>query len=102
MNIGVILYCQADSFLELNFHVSTIKLSAFPKIDIETVKRHCDSYQKLCKDKGKGSLLDVDLSTLFDWLTAPRSTVIQFSDVREGLCEDADLALRHIMQKLVY
>ena len=37
----------------------------------------------------------------FRWLVSPRSTVIQVSDVHEGLSSDPAEALEHLLETLV-
>ena len=43
----------------------------------------------------------MDPGERFRWLVSPRSTVIQVSDVHEGLCEDPAQALEHLLEALV-
>jgi hypothetical protein len=48
-----------------------------------------------------GELAELDQAERFRWLPAPRSTVIQVSQVHAGLCEEPQAALAELFDRLV-
>ena len=68
------------------------------------VKAHLESFMKICTGaKDGGKLAALDQTERFRWLTANRSTVIQFSPVHPGLCEDpAPLTYHHLLLLYIF
>jgi hypothetical protein len=103
INAGVILYCSAERFLAARIELDVARLRALaPAVDIELVQSHLASFPRICaggSDAGPiGALSPVER---FDWLVAPRSTILQTSPVHAGLCTDPQRALDHLMDRMV-
>lgn len=103
LNVGVILSCQAAGFLKAKFHVDAKRLSALaPELDLKEVQNHLEAMRLICEGGEKaGPIGRLPRRARFDWLVAPRSTVIQTSAVHAGLCSDPDEALEQLLRKMV-
>ncbi len=105
MNIGVILFCKEDHFLQSRIHINEEKLACFNRKaleDIDQIKLHLDSFELICKgDPAAGLLGQLSLSERFRWLTAVRSTIIQTSPAHPGFCCDPATTLQLLFDNLV-
>ncbi len=103
MNIGVILYCAKQKFLQTKYLLDETRLLAFaPKLDLEEIKEHICSFERISNAaKDAGPIGQLDMASRFRWLTATRSTVIQSSRVHPGFCTDAAETLNQLYDKLV-
>lgn len=103
LNVGVILYCYKQKFLQSQITLNEEKLSVFTgDLDLEELKAHLHSFEKICLGGKQGGPIGLlDLASRFRWLTAMRSTVVQTSRVHPGLCKDAGETLIHLHQQLV-
>jgi hypothetical protein len=103
INVGVIVACQDSGFLEARFELDEARLRALdPTLDIETIRGHLATIPAICAGgKAAGPLGALSRRERFDWLTAPRSALIQTSPVHTGRCADAAGVLEHLMQKMV-
>ncbi|PTS99644.1 DUF3037 domain-containing protein [Pedobacter sp. HMWF019] len=103
MNIGVILFCAKQRFLEVVFHLDKERLAAFcPQTDIKELYLHLKALQRICSgEKEAGPIAQLDRPSRFRWLTATRSTVIQASKVHPGFCDDAATTLEKIYRTMV-
>ncbi|HSV40076.1 MAG TPA: DUF3037 domain-containing protein, partial [Nocardioidaceae bacterium] len=103
LNVGVVLYCQADDFLEARTHVTRARLQALaPTIDIDTVCAHLGAIEAVCRgDAAAGAAGEKPLGTRFGFVTAPRSTVVQPGPIHGGLTDDPGRQLDHLLDRLV-
>jgi hypothetical protein len=103
INVGVILSCQAADFLKAMFEVDTKRLAALaPELDIEEIQAHLESIRLICEGgEQAGPIGRLPRRARFDWLVAPRSTIIQTSAVHAGLCSNPQKALEHLLRKMV-
>ncbi len=103
INVGVILYCAKQKFLQAIFTIHEERLRAFcTKTDLAELKEHLDSYNNICKGTpGSGPIGQLDLASRFRWLTATRSTVVQSSKVHPGLTENPVETLQKLYAQLV-
>lgn len=103
MNVGVILYCRQQRFLQAMFMLNEGRLHAFSEhLDIEQLNDYLNAFVKICegnKDGGPIALLDV--ASRFRWLTATRSTILQTSKVHPGFCSDPQKALARLFEQMV-
>lgn len=103
LNVGVILYCQAQDFLQTAFELNAERLRAF-SCDLKTaeVEEHLLAVERICAGGDQaGAIGKLPRGERFRWLTAPRSTVVQTSPVHTGLCVDASVTLMSLLAKLV-
>ena len=103
INIGVILYCAKQKFLQTRYLLDEDRLLAFSAgLDLDEIKAHVCSFERICNaDKDAGPIGKLDMASRFRWLTATRSTVLQSSKVHPGFCQDAAETLDQLYNKLV-
>jgi hypothetical protein len=103
INIGVILYCSGQKFLQCILELNETKLQSLCcDIDIDELQIHMQSFEKICKGgNDAGPIGKLTLAERFRWLTATRSTILQTSKVHPGLCEDASETLQRLHRQLV-
>ena len=103
VNVGVIVSCPQKEFLEARIHVDERRLKALdPTIDIEAIRAHLASIPAICAGGAQGGTIGkLSRRERFDWLVAPRSTMIQTSKVHTGRCTDPSTLLEHLLNTMV-
>ena len=103
INAGVILSCPDLSFLEARIELDEARLLALdPNVDLDLVRKHLASIPIICRGgAAAGSIGQLPQRRRFEWLVAPRSTIIQTSPVHTGRCGDPAAALDHLVAKMV-
>lgn len=103
INIGVILYCRKQRFLDSRFELDANRISAFAgTVDLELLTEYIRAFQQICQGTEPNSLIATfDDAERFRWLTAKRSSILQISAVHPGLCTDATLTLNKLFEDLV-
>jgi hypothetical protein len=73
-----------------------------PSVDLDLVRRHLDAIVRICAgEEDAGPIAQLSPSERFQWLVAPRSTMIQVSPVHAGFCDDPAAQLDELFQRLV-
>lgn len=103
LNVGVILYCRAQRFLQTKFELNETRFRAFSaELDLAIVHERLCAFQKIGAGRAEGGLIgQLSIAERFRWLTATRSTIIQTSAVHPGLCTDAGETLTRLFEQLV-
>ena len=103
VNVGIILWCQDETFLEARIELDEGRLLALaPDLDIAAVRAHLATIPAICAGgDGAGPIGKLSRRERFDWLTAPRSTMIQTSPVHAGRCADPRAAIEHLLDRMV-
>ena len=103
LNVGIILYCRQQQFLQMKFTLDEVRLLALnPTADAACIRSHLLAFEKISEgDPEGGPIALLDLASRFRWLTAKRSTVIQTSSVHPGLCKLAAETLEKLHRQLV-
>jgi hypothetical protein len=103
INAGVVLYCQAERFLDARVHLDPARLKALdPGADLEAVRAHLEALRSVCAGGPEaGAVGRLPLGERFGWLVAPRSTVVQPSPVHTGLTDDAEAELERLLSRMV-
>jgi hypothetical protein len=103
INAGVILSCPELSFLEARIKLDESRLLALdPTVDLELVRKHLGAIPIICRGGAEaGSIGQLPQRRRFEWLVAPRSTVIQTSSVHTGRCGDPAAVLDHLVATMV-
>jgi hypothetical protein len=103
VNVGVLLYCGALDFLAARTHLDPDRLLALdPALDLDQVRAQLRSVEQACAgDAACGSVTGTAPGQRFRWLVAPRSTIIQPSEVHTGLTDDPARELEHLLAVLV-
>jgi hypothetical protein len=94
-----VLYCRAAGFLEAAIELDADRLRALdPEVDLKMVESHLASFTRICRGGADaGPIGELAQAERFRWLTAPRSTVLQTSEVHEGVCESPQDALQRAL-----
>lgn len=110
LNAGVILFCRERRYLACRIGLDEARALAFaPHLDIATVQQHLRAVQLICNgDPAGGPMAKLTQPERFHWLTAPRSTILQTSPVRTGICtkdnggcQDLDSRLNEIAASML-
>lgn len=103
LNVGVILYCAKQKFLQIKYDINEEKLSAFCKEpDCNMLSEYLDAFEQVCAaSTDAGEIGKLPIAERFRWLTATRSTVVQTSKVHPGLCNNAAKELEKLFDELV-
>jgi hypothetical protein len=103
VNVGVIVACQDAGLLEARIELDEARLLALdPTLDVNTIRGHLDTIPAICVGgAAAGPLGALSRRQRFDWLTAPRSALIQTSAVHSGRCTNAAAVIDHLMQTMV-
>ena len=103
VNVGVVVSCPARGFLEARIELDPARvLTLDPGADIDTIYAHLASIPVICRGgAAAGAIGQLSPGERFRWLTAPRSTVIQFSAAHTGRCEDPEALLARLMETMV-
>ena len=103
VNAGVIVWCREQDLLEARIDLDEARLRALdPSVDLDAVRRHLASIARICAGGADaGELGKLSKRERFDWLVAPRSTIIQTSPVHTGRCADMSATLEHLLETMV-
>jgi hypothetical protein len=103
VNVGVIVYCSSQRFLQTLFELDEERLKAFSdKLDMQELKERLCAFEQICMGaKEGGPIGKLPLASRFRWLTAARSTIVQTSAVHPGLCINAQETLIRLHNQLV-
>lgn len=103
LNVGIILYCSKQGFLQAKYLLDKERIASFSKLtDLEELETYLQTWERICKGgKTAGPIGVLPIASRFRWLTATRSTVVQTSKVHPGLCGDAQQTLDCLFEELV-
>jgi len=103
LNVGVILFCAKQQFLQTRYQLNEGRLQALsPNFEISILREHLCAFERICMaDNAAGPIGKLDIASRFRWLTASRSTVLQTSKVHPGLCVNAMETLERLFNQLV-
>jgi hypothetical protein len=106
VNVGVVVFCRTQRYLAAKIELGARQTAALtalqPDLDLEAVRAHLDSTEKIVAgDLEGGPLAKLDAPERFRWVTAPSSTMIQPSDVHGGVTDDPAGSLEDLFERLV-
>ena len=103
VNAGVILWCQEQDALEARVELDVARLHTLDTtVDLDAVRRHLASIEIICAGgSDAGPIGKLPKRERFDWLVAPRSTIIQTSAVHSGRCTDAGSTMERLLETMV-
>lgn len=103
VNVGVILYCADEQFLQIQVDINETRLMAFSgKLNIEDIKASLSAFKSICEGGPQAGPIGVYTAPeRFRWLTASRSTIVQCSCVHPGLCDSGKEMLDRLFEQLV-
>ena len=103
VNAGVIVCSARQRFLEARIELDVERLRALDAtIDVGALQANLAAIPRLCAGgPGAGALGGLSIRERFDWLVAPRSTMIQTAPVHMGRCERLSDAIDHLLDRMV-
>ena len=103
LNVGVVLYCAKQKFLEVRYKINKRRLDALcGDCDLPAIKEYLDAFEQVANGiHNSGTIGKLPIAERFRWLTATRSTMVQTSKVHPGFCEDAGEMLDKLFSQLV-
>lgn len=103
INVGIILWCASQDYLGARIELDEKRLRSLdPNVNIEAVRAHLASLPRVCAGGPEaGPIGALAPRERFDWLVAPRSTIIQVSPVHTGRCTDITATLEHLLNVMV-
>ncbi|WP_303311433.1 DUF3037 domain-containing protein [Hymenobacter sp. BT730] len=104
LNVGVIVYCASEGFLQTQCEVPEARLRSFgcEELDLQDLAQRLRAFERICHGRREGGPIgQLPIASRFRWLTAQRSTIVQTSPVHPGLCENAAETLQQLYAKLV-
>jgi hypothetical protein len=103
INAGVLVCSTARGFLKARIELDEARLLALDAtVDLATVSAALEAFVRICEGGPQaGPIGEMPLRARFDWLVAPRSTVIQTSPVHSGRCSDLEDAMERLLQRMV-
>jgi Protein of unknown function (DUF3037) len=102
-NVGVVLFCRQLGFLAARVALDESRLAALgSQVSAAEVRSHLDALVRVAEGAPDGGpIAGMPQSERFGWLAAPSSTIVQASGVHTGLCEDPELTLAGLFERLV-
>lgn len=103
VNAGVILSCPSRKFLDARIELDEERLLALdPDVDLKLVRAHLEIIPAICRGgDAAGPIGRLSQRERFHWLVAPRSTIIQTSQVHTGRCGDPERVIERLMDRMV-
>lgn len=103
INVGVIVSCAAQNFLQSKIELDEQRLLAIdPTLDMDVIRGYLATIPLICAGGDlAGPIGQLPQRERFHWLVAPRSTMIQTSRVHTGLCKDLEPVLDHLLNVMV-
>ena len=103
INVGVILSCVDDDFLQARIEVDPARLLALdPALDVDEIQASLATIPAICRGGDEaGPIGALPARGRFRWLVSPRSTIIQMSPVHTGRTHDPEAALERLLETMV-
>lgn len=103
LNVGVIVFCSSQCFLQILFELNEERLRALSyKLNISELEQSLRAFEQICAATINGGPIGkLPIASRFRWLTAARSTVVQTSPVHPGFCTDAREMLVSLYNQMV-
>jgi hypothetical protein len=103
VNAGVILWCRDLDFIDAKIELDEARVRVLdPGVDLDAVRKHLASFAIICAGgPDAGPIGKLSKRERFDWLVAPRSTMIQTSAVHTGRCVDSSSTLERLLETMV-
>jgi hypothetical protein len=99
INAGVIVYSKRLRYLAARIELDEARLRALsPGADVAAVRRALAAFELACT---QGPLAERPIGERFNWLTAPRSAIVQPGPVHGGVTADPAAELDRLFRDLV-
>jgi len=99
VNVGAVVFCADHDLLVARVELDEGRLRAlFPDVDMLVVQEHLDAFTLTCAGgPAAGPMGLLPTRERFQWLVAPRSTILQTSAPHVGLAASAEEALERVL-----
>lgn len=103
VNVGVILSCPGRKFLDACIEMDERRVRALDaQLDPVSLAAQLAAYPLICRGgEEAGPIGNLSQRERFNWLVAPKSTIIQTSPVHTGWCSDPAAMLDHLLNAMV-
>jgi hypothetical protein len=103
INAGIVVYAQAQEFLQARVALDESRLHAIaPGVEPGPIKAQLDAIAAVAAgDAAAGPIARLERGHRFHWLSSPASTVVQPGPIHTGLCGDPAAALERLFAQLV-
>ena len=103
INAGVIVCCASEGYLEARIELDASRLLAIdPTADVDAIGANLSTIPLICAGgPTAGPIGRLSIRERFDWLVAPRSTIIQTTPVHMGRCDRLAGAMEHLLDRMV-
>lgn len=103
VNAGVVVFCDALDYLAACVELDEARLLALaPRADLKVVRRHLEAIPRLCTGGPEaGPIGQLPIRERWQWLVAPRSTILQMSPAHAGLCDSPARELERLFDQVV-
>lgn len=103
VNVGVIVSCPTQRFLEARIELSEQRLLTIdPTLDLAMIRAYLETIPCICRGGVEaGSIGQLPQRERFFWLVAPRSTIIQTSRVHTGMGQNLSGVVEHLLKTMV-
>ena len=99
INAGVIVYSKRLRYLRRRIELDEARLRALdPGVDVAAVRGALTAFERACT---QGPLAERPIGERFNWLTAPRSAIVQPGPVHGGVTADPEAELSRLFRDLV-
>jgi hypothetical protein len=99
INAGVIVYSKRLGYLAVRIGLDEERLRALsPGVDVAAVRGALTAFERACT---QGPLAERPIGERFNWLTAPRSAIVQPGPVHGGVTADPEAELGRLFTSLV-
>jgi hypothetical protein len=103
VNAGVVVFCDAYDYLGAKIALDEARLVALaPSVDVELVREHLAAVPVICAGgQEAGPIGRLSPRERWQWLVAPRSTILQASAAHAGMCDVPEAWLERIVEAMV-
>ena len=103
LNVGVILFCSRQKFLQAIYQLDEKRVKAFcEELDLAELEDHLKTFELISRGGMEGGPIGkLPIAERFRWLTATRSTIVQTSKVHPGFSSDPGETLIKLFNQLV-
>jgi hypothetical protein len=102
INAGVIVYSKRLRYLAVRIELDEPRLRAlFPGTDVAAVRGALTAFERACAEGPQDAPPGRTISERFNWLTAPRSTMVQPGSVHGGVTADPSAELDRLFREMV-
>lgn len=103
VNVGVIVSCPEQSFLEARIELDERRVLALdPALDMQVVRENLAVIPLICAGgEAAGPIGLLPMRERFQWLTATRSTMIQCSPMHTGQSDDPRQTIERLLATMV-